>query len=117
MYDLSRCFPEHVSEIGAIRTAFWGTAFKGEKLIRINFDLILPTMAHQVHDLSFREAIIQTIKIIRDNKLKDIICERLGAGYYDDILRAANRVWSCENVDRRSLDECNNSERDAALEH
>jgi hypothetical protein len=74
-------------------------------------------MAHQVHDLSFREAIIQTMKIIRDNKIKASISERLGAGCYDDILRAANRVWFCENVDRKTLDECNNSERDAALGH
>jgi hypothetical protein len=32
MYDLSRCSPEHVSGIGAIRTAYWGKDFKGEKL-------------------------------------------------------------------------------------
>jgi hypothetical protein len=117
MYDLSRCTPERVSEIGAIRTAYWGKDFKGEKLIRINFDLILPTIAHQVHDLAFREAIIQTMKIIRDNKIKDTICERLGVAYYDDILKAVNRVWSCENVDRLIWDQRNNSERDAALGH
>jgi hypothetical protein len=114
MYDLSRCSPESVSEIGAIRTVYWGKD-KGEKLIRINFDLILPTIAQQVHGLAFREATIQNKKIISDKRFKDSICEKLGPGYYDEILKAANRVWSCENVDRAIWDQRNNSERDAAL--
>jgi hypothetical protein len=77
----------------------------------------LPTIAHQVHDIAFREVIIQTMKIIHDNKFKGSISENHGAGYYDDILRAAKIVWSRENVDSAILDERNNSERDAALRH
>jgi hypothetical protein len=115
MYDLSRCNPKRVSRIGAIRTVYWDAGFKGDKLIRINFDLILPTIAAQAHDLAFREAIIQTMKIIPE--LKGIICERFGTGYYDDILRAANGVRFCGDVDSANWDHLNNSERDAALGH
>jgi TPR repeat protein len=118
MFDLSRCTPEPVSDIGAIRTPrYLGTGFRGDRLIRINFDLILPTIASQIHDLAFRQAIIQTMKLIPDDRIKETICNRFGAGYYDDILKAAKRVWSCEYVDRAIWDQRNNSERDAALGH
>jgi hypothetical protein len=118
MYDLTRCKltnrdgPFVGYDVSITPPYQWGIDRRSEKIIRINFDLIVPTLTQQLHDLAFRRALMQAHKIISHNNIKAAINRTFGTEYYDAISMQWKRLVTCRDLGGVACDRQNNFERD-----